>query len=166
MIQHTYWYDEVHELCKHWAKETDHTVPQVAGIIAVLSPMVPWDTNLRWAYEVLTENEPKNYMLEVNLKKALRIKSGEHPSQVLGGLKVRSFYANILRPHGTGSITIDRHMLRLIGHSKDQVTPKQYHVIAERYKQQARLHNLKPCAYQALLWCLTRGGEKEYVTGN
>lgn len=158
MIQGKYWYQDTHQLCKHWSQETGYSMVQVVGILAVLSPMINWSTNKKWTYQVLTRDNPPNYMFQANLDKALRIKYGENPSEVIGpkSLKVRSFFANILRPHGS-SITIDRHMLRIIGWHKETVTPKQYRELGSMFQTQARYHKLKPCEYQAILWCHTRG---------
>lgn len=164
MIESKYWYTEVNQLARHWAKKTGYSINQVVAIIAVLSPMINWSTNLKWAYEVLTLDNPKNYMFEANLNKALRIKDGEKISKVLSGMKVRSFYTNILRPKGKGTITIDRHMLRLIHWPNETVTKKQYQSIQARYSKQAHYHGLIPSQYQAILWCATRGKGKEYVS--
>jgi hypothetical protein len=45
--------------------------------------------------------------------KALLIRGGASPLDVLGGDKVRSFYKNILNPADNVTVTIDRTLIRL-----------------------------------------------------
>jgi len=45
-------------------------------------------------------------------RKAVRIMNGETISDVLGGIKVRSFYNNLLAMPGDRNVTIDSHMIR------------------------------------------------------
>lgn len=55
--------------------------------------------------------------------KAVRLSRGEHPDQVLGGHKVRSFYNNIMDPqnkHGHNDVTIDTHAVGLAMNSTDK----------------------------------------------
>lgn len=161
MIENTQWYQEAHHICEHLGQRYGYTTPQVAGIVAALSPLQPWHDNLKWAITILSRENPRNQGLRRNYDKAMRIKGGEPPSQVLRGLKVRSFYANILRPWGSGPVTIDRHMLRIMGHQGDKVTKGQYYHYSQSIKRRASYYGLKGCEYQALLWVYTRGPRKQ-----
>jgi len=93
-------------------------VERGAGIIAALSPRAPWDDNLAAARRLAETGESweKNTLhpqdkgqVAVQNTKALRILAGEHPLDVLGGMKERSFYHNILDPENPEHITIDKH---------------------------------------------------------
>jgi len=84
-----------------------------AGVLAALSPNNRWDKNVRDA-EALTKvicagGDPDSVKVSTfnrNKKKAVEILSGEHPLNVLGGLKVRSFYLCIL---GHDAVCVDGH---------------------------------------------------------
>ena len=52
---------------------------------------------------------PATGQTKVNNNKALRILNGEHPLEVLGGLKVVPFYKAILNPEGDNPTVVDRH---------------------------------------------------------
>lgn len=89
-----------------------------AGIIAALSPRAPWDDNVAAAHRLAESGESwQKHSLHpqdkgqtaVQNAKALRILQGEHPLDVLGGLKERSFFHNILDPENPDYITIDKH---------------------------------------------------------
>jgi hypothetical protein len=89
-----------------------------AGIIAALSPRAPWDDNIAAArrlsqtgesWEKHTLHAQDKGQVAVQNAKALRILAGEHPLDVLGGMKERSFYHNILDPENPEHITIDKH---------------------------------------------------------
>jgi hypothetical protein len=93
-------------------------VERGAGIVAALSPRAPWDDNIAAARRFAETREPwEKYTLHAQDKgqtrvqndKAMRILSGEHPLDVLGGMKERSFYHNILDPENPEHITIDKH---------------------------------------------------------
>jgi len=93
-------------------------VERGAGIIAALSPRAPWDDNIAAArrlaqtgesWEKHTLHAQDKGQVAVQNAKALRILAGEHPLEVLGGMKERSFYHNILDPENPEHITIDKH---------------------------------------------------------
>jgi hypothetical protein len=93
-------------------------VERGAGIIAALSPRAPWDDNIAAAHRLAQTGEswekhtlhPQDKgQVAVQNAKALRILAGEHPLDVLGGMKERSFYHNILDPENPEHITIDKH---------------------------------------------------------
>ena len=88
-------------------------IETAAGVLAALSPNNRWDKNVRDA-EALTKvicagGDPDSVKVSTfnkNKKKAVEILSGEHPLNVLGGLKVRSFYQCIL---GNDAVCVDGH---------------------------------------------------------
>ena len=89
------------------------SIETAAGVLAALSPNNRWDKNVRDA-EALTKvicagGDPDSIKVSTfnkNKKKAVEILSGEHPLNVLGGLKVRSFYQCIL---GNDAVCVDGH---------------------------------------------------------
>jgi len=164
MLEKKYWYQEAHELCCHWSQETGYSVPQVASVVAVLSPMCSWSQNLRWAHSLLHNNNAPCLGLQANHDKALRILAGEPIHTVLKGEKVKSFYACILRPH-CSSVVIDRHMLKIVKWPKDTVTRNQYHKLANIFRYRANLVGMPVPEYQALTWLWQRGDLKQLVFG-
>ena len=150
------WYIEAHHIAELWASKYNYTVPQVVGIIAVLSPLQVWHQNLRWAHSILKEVNPRCYGFLHAHKKALAIKAGAKPSNILKGDKVKSFYASILRPHGS-SIVIDRHMLKSIQYPKRTLIKKQYQKIASYFHHKALGHSMIGNEYQAMVWVAISG---------
>lgn len=72
------------------------------------------------------------------------------------GLKIISFYHNILKPEDKTHITIDGHMHNVwFGSRKTMkevaILKFKYNTIAEDFKKVARKHNLIPCQLQATL---------------
>ncbi len=150
------WYIEAYHIAEHWALQYGYTVPQVAGIIAATSPLQPWSKNLAWTRSILRDKTPRRYGLRKNYEKALAIKAGAKPSEILKGEKVRAFYASILRPRGS-SIVIDRHMLKSIQYPKRTLTKKQYQKIASYFRDKAQGHGIPGNEYQAMVWVAISG---------
>lgn len=99
------------------------SVIHAAGIIAALSPMNDWHSNVADAFTVarwdadeawrFTPREtglPRVRTTHPNRDNAVRIRLGEHPELVLAGRKVRAFYQCTAAPDVGGNIAIDRHL--------------------------------------------------------
>ena len=160
MIEHKTWYIEANQLCRLWSEQSGYSVPQIASTIAVLSPLVSWSQNLKWANNLLKDPYAKCLGLQANHDKAIRILNGESINTVLKGDKVKSFYACILRPH-CNSVVIDRHMLKIVQWPKSTITSKQYFSIASKVAKRAKFHHLPIPEYQALVWLWQRGDLKQ-----
>lgn len=100
------WYATAHQIAHHLGGGDVH---KGAGILAALSPNMDWDRNIEGARHVAQTGSPWRHQTEGNNTKALRILAGEHPHDVLGGHKVRSFYHNIVNPEDPQTVTIDKH---------------------------------------------------------
>ena len=92
-----------------------------------------------------------------NLAKAKRIFQGEAPLDVLGGMKVRSFYRNIMLDES--AVTIDRHTCAIALFGLDTaksgqitVTDKLYKLLAQAYTNVATMYNLAPYVVQSVTW--------------
>ena len=88
-----------------------------------------------------------NNILRVLLKD---IKQDKNPI-ILGGLKVNSFYNNIIYKDDN-FVTIDIWMLRFFKHEKLHVTIKEYKRYTRIIKKYAKKQNLKPKQAQAQIW--------------
>lgn len=99
------WY----RLAREFAATLDSDVSRAAGIIAALSPLQSWPTNKKMAAEFYAGR--RDVHTRNNVAKGERILAGENPLDVLGGLKVRAFYCNIMGMDNDESVTIDRHAI-------------------------------------------------------
>jgi hypothetical protein len=149
------------------------TLAQAAGIIAALSPQTGWLTNLQLAANLCTDPDTNPGHFADAYDKAVRIYHGARPEDVLRGRKVRSFYANILRPDRPGPVTIDRHAIDILTGTRLFATtpaakilerPGAYTYAASVYRSTARLiphptqttRSLYPHELQAITWVAHR----------
>lgn len=111
-----FWYQQAREAADAIAARYGLTSRAVAGVIAALSPNNKWHRNLAdadaicRAYSAGTIDDAsavKVATYHANKRKALNILSGADPLDILGGLKVRAFFANILGCQD--SVCIDGH---------------------------------------------------------
>ena len=107
------WYKEANDIAYSLGKLAGFSTPirrvQVgAGILAALSPQTEWGDNIHMAHMIVGGGMATG-QTKVNNEKALKILSGEHPLEVLGGLKVVPFYKAIVNPLGDNTPVIDRH---------------------------------------------------------
>lgn len=156
------WYLLANSFCATWAESFGLTIAQVAGVTAALSPQLRWDKNKAQAIEVcvrLQNNKPLTGLTAypANLAKAKRIFDGETPLDVLGGLKVRSFYRNLMLDES--AVTIDRHAcaIALYGLDTDKsgniaVTDKLYKLLAKAYTDVAHDYDVAPYVVQSVTW--------------
>jgi hypothetical protein len=128
-----------------------------AGILAALSPCLPWDANVESFRQVIRGEEP-NRQSKANRDKAQAIMSGVHPLDVLGGLKVRSFFLNIAYPDWEVGVTIDRHAYsacagrRLTDTECQQLGPPEYELAQKLYSAVAFQQGILPSQLQAICW--------------
>lgn len=150
------WYQTAHNEARRIA-----TLEEGAGVIAALSPRMPWDRNLAIAERAFVEGRASGAM-GANVAKAQAILDGADPLDVLGGLKVRSFYANIVFPDGP-DVTIDRHAFDIV---KGRATSDRersglsrkgvYDMHAEYYREAGTILGLTGAQAQAITWCTWR----------
>lgn len=154
------WYKDAHSLCDTLAKYHGLSLYTTAGILAALSPMCNWNLNVTGLLSIVkTGKLPAQGTYNANRLKAARILDGERPAKVLGGPKVKSFYANILRPHGD-AVTIDVWISRIFG-LKDKFGLPAYREVASAIRKQAKRYGLTPCQLQAILWIGIRDGKTD-----
>lgn len=123
-----HFYQGAHGLCKLFSSMYGVSVDTIAGLYAALSPLNTWDTNvsnivdvLRWVKNGGSDNggsdscvdELKVNTPHANKHKAILIAQGHHPSEVLRGRKVTSFYKAIVNPSDRDHYPIDRHLINL-----------------------------------------------------
>jgi hypothetical protein len=157
------WYEEAHDFCETLATYEQLPVASVAGCLAALSPQCSWPNNLRACLSMVkTRRTPAVVMCsKVNEGKAFSIvHEGLRPETVLGGNKVKSFYANILNARYSKAVTVDTHAARA-AFGKHVLTDKEVGyafrskgnaVIQQAYKNVAKRYKVLPCRLQATVW--------------
>jgi hypothetical protein len=155
------WYDRAHREAEAMAAETGLSVRQCAGIIAALSPRVQWAENVAGAWRMARagaagESEPRTNGMLRNRRKAWRIAQGEDPELVLGGPKVRAFFANIMGDRE--AVTIDVWAARAAEGCASLHAPvrRRYLLLAESYRRVARARGMHPRDVQAAVWTVHR----------
>lgn len=157
------WYLDAHNVSRILANEYGVTVAQAAGIIAALSPMNGWENNKNKARQLLAQGNGEGCGLYRNVEKAMRIYDGEDPLTVLGGDKVRAFYATILDPFGDIDPVIDRHAFDIaVGERTDEkrrgILSRKgvYHQFAQVYREAAKVAGIGAAQMQAVTWVAWR----------
>lgn len=147
------WYADAHSLA---LTLNSRNVAEASAVIAALSPQLSWDRNVvlaKRAYDGTLDGG----CLPASIVKAHRILAGETPLDVLGGLKVRSFYANIVDPTDSITVTVDRHAVdvavaRRLGKASPGLTPKRYAAWSAAYREAALDKGMLPQQMQAITW--------------
>jgi hypothetical protein len=166
------WYREANELA--WNLSTHGDVSSPAGVIAALSPRMPWGRNKELAVRAFADGHASG-TLGNSVRAANRILAGEDPLDVLKGDKVRSFYLNILGD--TDAVTVDRHALevylgkRFADKDRPSVGKRLYREASDAYRTAAAeaARPLTPRDLQAITWLVWRrihltGTPYEHIT--
>ncbi|SRR6266704_448242 len=157
------WYDDALQRTQEIATGRPLTMEAAAGIVAALSPMTGWSTNLENAERIIvlhTAGKPmptRGFGFRKNTAKAWRILDGEHPLKVLGGPKVTAFYHNIL---GSDEfVTVDRWAIRIAYGTPDAKTTvgkREYEAIAQAFRYVAAELGIPGRHLQAATWVYYR----------
>ena len=161
------WYDEAHGVAVLLSDRYGITVTAAAGIIAALSPQTGWEENKRIA-DLYISDPTESVHTSDACGKAARILNGEHPEDVLGGNKVRSFYRNIVTPRLSGPVTIDRHAVAILlgcttpeynvgPHRKVLERKHVYRIATSFYRGAAHRYGILPHELQAVAWLVQSG---------
>lgn len=144
-------------------RKLGRTLHQGVGVIAALSPMQAWDTNIVLANKLAAAHdagEPMpthGYGFKRNTAKAWAILEGARPLDVLGGDKVRSFYRNMLGCEH--SVTVDRWAVRIaLGDPRDEgkVPSGEYDAMAQAFRDVAAELGITAQQLQAATWVWIR----------
>lgn len=173
LIEGMLWYQRANTEAKNLGEKYGVSLQTASGVIAALSPGNPWGKNLldadtlieAWAGGARGRDLPLvgTYGWG-NVIKAEKILSWIDPLKVLGGMKVRAFYENILAPGESHAVTIDRHAKCLAwnlpsfrngfasSESNATVRDNEYRYLAWHYERTARRLGLLPSQLQAVCW--------------
>lgn len=156
------WYQAAHTFAVGLGRRYNLSVEQAAGIIAALSPRLPWDRNMVYADRLCATGDAP--VMHGNKAKALRILYGAAPMDVLSGPKVCAFYVNILQPDCLHTVTVDRHACDVATGDKGDDASRQrilerkggYLAVVNAYRRAAALVNITPSQAQAITWVCWR----------
>ncbi|HSE45860.1 MAG TPA: hypothetical protein VLA89_11105, partial [Gemmatimonadales bacterium] len=124
-----------------------------AALLAVLSPRAHWSVNVRWARRVARQPMAR-VSTPANRRKAWRIRLGERPAAVLGGLKVRAFWRAIAGD--PEAAVIDVWMTRAMG-LPYPLSDRQYSEAADAITRAAEIVGETTRDFQAIVWMQVRG---------
>lgn len=153
------WYWEANRLAKALTC-TGHPLKVTSSVIAVISPQLKWERNVKAAENLLLTGEKGSIpVLGPNVAKAKRILLGENPEDVVRGNKVYAFWKLIQNPR-KDNVVIDSHafniatgMLRNDKQTKHLERVGVYELVATAYRAAAEEKEIKPHAMQAVTWC-------------
>lgn len=155
------WYETARLTAAALAAGTNLSVEHAAGVIAALSPRVRWEANVAAAATMIsaagrTKRMPSVAGYNRNCEKAWAIANKASPSDILGGPKVTSFYANIIGDEQ--AVTIDVWAARAAEGVSNKNAPSgnRYRNLAEAYRMAARARNVSPMVMQATVWVYAR----------
>jgi hypothetical protein len=133
-----------------------------AGLLAAYSPLTPWWRNLELAEDSLRTGVARTDTLPNNYKAAARMLAGEHPLDVLGGIKTRHFTENIATAGVSELVTVDSiaYSAALNKHTTAKKTGmgiRQYREIAACYTRAAEIEGIEYAPQmQAVVWVVWR----------
>lgn len=153
------WYPYAHSIA---CEASDPAIG--AGVIAALSPRMPWHRNVLLARVAFNDVRLFRGALGNSISKVNAILDGTPISDVLKASKTRSFFDNILNPLTSTAVTIDVWAMRVAGIvDRDAPTVKQYRELSNAYTEAANIVGIRPLEMQAITWTTYRR-EVDYWT--
>jgi hypothetical protein len=156
------WYSRANDLAAALSAGAPISRAQAAGVIAALSPRNAWSSNVQGATAMVAayaalEAEPTVAGTNANRVKAWAILNhAGDPLDILGGPKVRAFYANIMGD--LEAVTVDVWAARAAeGHDNPNAPAgNRYKRIAAAYREAASAVGIAPRDMQAAVWTYYR----------
>lgn len=157
------WYGLAGSMAAALADGSEYSTEQCAGVIAAMSPMMSWRSNIDVATRLIAlhrsgaDQPTAGYGMLRNIDKAWRILDGAEPLDVLSGPKVRAFYANIIGD--PVAVTVDRWAARVArADATDDglVTAREYREIADAFRAAADQLEITARDLQAAVWVYFR----------
>lgn len=164
-----HWYFNANHHARGLAERFGFPTKGVCGVIAALSPGRQWELNLSDALVFLEEYKAGargkklpavgSYGMR-NVLKAQACLEGD-PWLVLGGNKVRAFYACLIDPTNKEWVCVDRHAKsaavgKPLGDKEGIVVPSEYFRLAKHYCKGAEKQGCLPNQFQAIVWVVWR----------
>jgi len=145
------WYQTAHDRAQALLDDP----VQAAEMIAVLSPQVEWEHNIKDAEQMVLERDA-TWAYKANVAKAMDILDGKALAQVTKfAPKCSAFAHNIAYPEGCPCecVTIDRHICRALDiYDKTLERKGVYEAVSVGIRRAAKAFGLKPHQAQAIMW--------------
>lgn len=161
------WYPNANLLCQFLDSDNPK---RAAGVIASLSANKSWMMNVELAKRAYSLDQPSGHVADA-LRKVARIMAGERPEDVLPmEMKTGCFYRLVADPDNPHTVCIDRHAFdiavgEVYGDRERGLSARgRYNLIADVYREAARLLGVQPATLQATTWIAHR--EKLAGTGS
>jgi len=161
------WYKDAHEIAAALAAKNGVTLAIAAGVLAAVSPLNSWGSNVNLAGRILAAGGLSAGYLSVGLAKADRILAGDDILTTLNGDKIQNFFLGILTA-GEQGVCIDRHAWSLaVNHRYSEgliptLKGKRYAAAVQAYTRAAAILSKEygtpftPAQVQAVTWTLWR----------
>jgi len=161
-----FWYAEESARLADFAVRHGITLDAAAGAAAAISPGMRWDLVPSHLAALMKNPEHKvpTYSREF-VRRAVRCLQGESPDAVLGGPKVRAFYALLASGGASDDVVIDGHAINIamlsVHNIRDlpaaaRVNDCRYRLAAAAYREVAEIVGAAPHAVQAVTWIYWR----------
>ena len=156
----TTWYEATRMTCRHLADDYGYPLNVVAAAMAVLSPNITYAQNVDAIQKMVRAaadglSEPVVSGFGRNRRKAWDILLTRDTTLVTGP-KVSNFYANIIGDENL--VTVDIWATRAaLGRD---VPGRDFAAIQRAYQTAARRRGVAPRDFQAVVWCVVRGGAR------
>lgn len=150
------WYQTAHDIAD---MATDGFASIGAGVIAALSPLTDWDTNVMLAVDAIEAGTITRGHFRDACSKVNRILAGVDPEEVLPmTMKTGMFYRCIADPTDPDAVVIDRHAhdvavgKKYSGLNRGLSNANRYATLAHAYREAARKVGELPQSVQAVCW--------------
>ncbi len=180
------WYPMANRFAVSLSETYGVSVECAAGVIAAVSPRMPWLRNKVVAETIISDFRKYDRMdaidaakemcmcLSANVAMAIRILRAGTVAGILTGIKRQSFYNNIVDPYGNDSVTVDTWMVEAYCHASGadkatalkfiranekalSLTGAGYVAIAEATRIAASTLGMTANAVQAIYWVALSG---------
>ena len=162
------WYREASNRLREATNGTGVSLYRAAGVAALLSPLTPWNRNirgteqlLRWnaenaPYEILFEVAARSTVYNTNAERAVDYLLGDDTAKPKG-MKTEPVHKNIAG--NLSPVTVDSWMYRIVnrfGLSSPTPTGNGQRAITRAVNMCATLYRIAPAQAQAIIWMVER----------
>lgn len=158
------WYAAESDVLATLAHDLELPLASVCGAAAAISPGMRWELVPGYVHALATAADPSVITVptysRLFVERALACLRGEDPEQVLGGPKVRAFYALLLTRGQGRDVVVDGHAFNIArayrapirGGESTGVSPSRFRKVAEAYQRAAEIVGVPPHVVQAVTW--------------
>jgi hypothetical protein len=153
-----FWYRKARKMCKEISNNTGLPLVKVVGILSALSPSNKWERNCIDLHNfIATGGSCRVSTYGAQKAKAWRIlhkwNTEKEVLAELNGVKTKAFFNNIYHCYTAGTVTLDRWGIRAAGFDSDKSLRKLERAeLLEAYQTAAKLVNMRPHEFQAIIW--------------